>query len=1260
MPQRAVVFAVVAILLLLAGLFGWLFLADADPAALLHEDRAAATGQVSLASGDLATAATTGADPVVDGGRATVAGGFADTGVRGIVIDGKTGQPLGGVEVVAVKDEPSFEPLVARFRGLFQDGLMVDTRSRREELGRTVSNPDGTFELRGLPPGRVFLDGRSDGWFVRTPGTARLAKGEIHDGIELRASPGGRVRGVVLGADGAPARGASVSLRPGLNAFFGQLTERKYRWLDTVTDEFGRFDLPGVPTGDGYTLSASSPSIALEEVHGVGVRTAQVTEVTVRGHQGATIAGLVLDLQGQPVAGANVAMVYLDISRVLFSADGRAEPIATDADGRFRIERVAAGRVACIAAAADLAPSNIVELAVVDGGVYDDVELRLGEGAALSGVVVDDQDQPLAGAQVEVRPFERPDDPQFLKMALKVRRVVVVTGPDGRFTARGLTGEQLVVQASKSGYTTAVRFGVKLAEPDLKVQIQRGAVVHGRVQLADGTPLNRFRVETRSRPVPTAEEAAAGARGGRGATDGTSAPTWAGDGGDRPRGGMQMRFGGGGRGGMRTGTMQLAEGQTMMNQGMDGNWREVQDAQGAFQLTGIPPGRIRVRVRADGYLDPAEQEIDLKPGQRSDELAFTIGLGQIASGVVLDAATNLPVSDAQVTAYRARDREQRRSGFQVDIDPEDFDFLALSAATGRRSVVTDSKGRFTIGALEVGKYRFTARHPDLAKASAKDVEVKEGVPVETIEIRLDAGGGVEGAVTGLGMRPLPDALIVAFSIQAGTMRSSTTDRSGFYRIDGLPPGQYVVFKSRMDERADNIPLELMSNMRLKTVTVRQGKFTRLDIQDDAEDGVRVHGVVREGGNVVPRALVTLLGSDREGVLGMGVRANAAGMDGRYELIGIKPGNYVMQVSRFQGRPVQTTFEVEVPEGARDYAFDILLPTSEVAGRVIDSRGQPVAGIQVALGSDQSALGSADGLIGLIAQNGLGQARTDANGEFRMRSVAAGTYKITAGARNGPGGGRRRGGGGGNAGNEAATDGEPRKEHGEGSLDGVVVDGSTVVEGLVVVVPLAGKITGIVVDGSGAPVAGAEIAYSETSQKRKRAKGNPLLDLISAQSRPIRSGDDGRFEITGLTPGTYDLRVETEALQAGKKNDVVVVEDQTIDVTLSIVRGATLKLRATNVDKKRIPFAQLTLLDGAGKPVVNKVSTLTVMRRLMSGRDQVEDSGWYEFGSVPPDTYTAIIQEPGQPELRIVRTIRDGELVEWEVDVAAELAARDKK
>lgn len=1188
-----------------------------------------------VAEGDLVAAAADaiGANAVV---RDDVEDGRARTGVRGIVVDAKTGQPLGGIEVVAVKDQPSLAPLVDRFRGLFQQGMFVDTRAPRRELGRTISNPDGTFELTGLPPGRLFLDGVSDGWFVRTPASPRIAKGQIKEGIELRASPGGRLRGIVLGADGAPAPGANVSVRPGLNAFLAQLTDRQYRWLDTVADENGRFDIPGVPDGVGYTVSATAPSIALEEVHGVGIQAGQVTTLTIHGHQGARISGRVLDPFGEPKPGASIAMIYLDISRVLFSADGRVEPIVTNEEGYFELEHVGAGRVAVVAAATDVAPSNIVELAVVDGGVYDDLLLELGEGTAVAGMVVDDEDNPVVGAAVEMRPFERPNDPQFMKMMLKVRRVETTTDVNGRFVVKGMTGDQIVIQASKPGYTTAIASGYDLDDKDIVVKVQRGVTIRGKV-MAGEDAVKRFRVEARTREIPKdkdgnviAADASSGreqSRWGRGRGQG--------DGGGSPWGRRRAKR-----------TRQLPEGQTMGNRGMDGNWREIQSSDGTFKLTGIPPGRVRIRIRAEGYLEPETQMLDLGPAESSEDLVFEMVGGQPVSGRVVDEI-GVPVGDAQVTAYKKKDRSddsgRSRMSLNFSIDPEDFDFLAMS--TNRRSAMSNSKGEFTVAALEPGEYRFTARHPDMAKSSTKKIVVKAEIETPLVEITIDAGGAIEGAVTGLAMRPMPDAFMVALSLQAGSMRSGTTDKSGYYKIEGLPPGQYVVFKSRMDERADNIGLELMSNMRLKTVTVRRGKVVRLDVHDEGEDGVRVFGIVRENGVPVPRALITVMGSDRQGLLGMGIRANAANMEGRYELAGIKPGDYVMQVTRFQGQPVQTTFEIEVPEDVSDYAFDIDLPTSTITGRVIDTRGNPVKGVRVTLGSDDSGLAGADGLIGMIAANGLSNASTNDDGEFTMKSVAAGTYRLTAGSRMG---GRGRG---------RSRDADA-PQYGEASVEDVIIDGVSPRSDIVIQVPLAGKITGIVLDGSNMPVANAEIAFVAEKKNKRRKKGNPLLDLIGSQ-QPVRTGEDGRFEIPTLTPGTYSLRVESEALEAGKLDDVMVQEDLPTEVTLHVVTGATLRVRATNVSKKQIPFGNISLLDGRGKSIVSRVSTFQVMKRLMSSRDSVEDSGWYSFGSVPPDTYTVVLREDGQAEVRITRTIRDGEKVEWDIDVEAELAARER-
>ena len=76
-------------------------------------------------------------------------------------------------------------------------------------------------------------------------------------------------------------------------------------------------------------------------------------------------------------------------------------------------------------------------------------------------------------------------------------------------------------------------------------------------------------------------------------------------------------------------------------------------------------------------------------------------------------------------------------------------------------------------------------------------------------------------------------------------------------------------------------------------------------------------------------------------------------------------------------------------------------------------------------------------------------------------------------------------------------------------------------------------------------------------------------------------------------------MESEALEAGKLDDVVVQEDMPTEVTLRVVTGATLRVRATNVSKEQIPFGNISLLDGRGKAVVSRVSTFQVLKRLMS-------------------------------------------------------------
>ena len=213
--------------------------------------------------------------------------------------------------------------------------------------------------------------------------------------------------------------------------------------------------------------------------------------------------------------------------------------------------------------------------------------------------------------------------------------------------------------------------------------------------------------------------------------------------------------------------------------------------------------------------------------------------------------------------------------------------------------------------------------------------------------------------------------------------------------------------------------------------------------------------------------------------------------------------------------------------------------------------------------------------------------------------------------------------------------------------------------IVLTLPFAGRITGVVVDGSGNPVSGAELHFERDGVRASKDPTEEFVDLLGLQVRPEKSGSDGRFELTGITPGTYRVRADADGLAPGTAEDVLVAEEGVADVTIMVVVGATLRVRAQNIDGTKIPFASISVIDGSGKPLASKVSVMSVFKRMMGRKEKKEDTGWYEVGSVPPDTYTIVITEEGKPDLRVTREILDGETIEWDIDVSAELEAQGR-
>lgn len=163
-----------------------------------------------------------------------------------------------------------------------------------------LSDEGGRFYLRAVATGQ-WVGARKDG---RAPSALRFIEGRPGEllKVDLVLGAGGAgLRGMVLGPDGKPFDGATVSIRP----------------LDSIDglESYARVRLPATgPDGSFETLDLPSGRASVE-VRAAGCATWRVEQqlsefdtpsLTVRLVRGGSVAGVIRGLDGEPAAGATV------------------------------------------------------------------------------------------------------------------------------------------------------------------------------------------------------------------------------------------------------------------------------------------------------------------------------------------------------------------------------------------------------------------------------------------------------------------------------------------------------------------------------------------------------------------------------------------------------------------------------------------------------------------------------------------------------------------------------------------------------------------------------------------------------------------------------------------------------------------------------------------------------------------------------------------------------------------------------------------
>ncbi len=403
---------------------------------------------------------------------------------------------------------------------------------------------------------------------------------------------------------------------------------------------------------------------------------------------------------------------------------------------------------------------------------------------------------------------------------------------------------------------------------------------------------------------------------------------------------------------------------------------------------------------------------------------------------------------------------------------------------------------------------------------------------EVVEVKLSPAGVVRGRVVSkVDGRPVvgADVFVKKGGFPPSEVKDlvTTTDADGAFVLDRLPPRTLSLWISHVDH----------------TEALFEG-VEPLVAAEGAAPPARVDFVLGSGGRIEGRVLddegAVMAGTTMQLSAGfdfMSARTAVTDASGVYAFKNVPlDKTYRVSVGAFvPGRVGRSKSGVSVTEGGvTTIDFGTEGGGVAVTGLVLRS-GEPVANARVTIVSDDGG----DALV---------QERTDAGGRFTFPAIQPGRYQVTVARR--------------------------------GNVSTPLVVGAEAPPELTIELPTA-EVSGLVVDGDGAPVGGA---YVECERVGKGGAGN-LSRLSQAWAGKTVTRGDGVFRITGLGDDTYRVRAQAAGYGTVIGDDFVVTDGGSV-TGLRLRLGASCTVTGFVRNGAAVPIsgASLTILDGQGRPL----------------------------------------------------------------------------
>jgi hypothetical protein len=583
------------------------------------------------------------------------------------------------------------------------------------------------------------------------------------------------------------------------------------------------------------------------------------------------------------------------------------------------------------------------------------------------------------------------------------------------------------------------------------------------------------------------------------------------------------------------------------------------------------PAAASTAASAPADASQAKQPAGLEKAPAAAHIDRTIDPGRVDDPSVRSSVNaSAWVYDNELTGSVLNPQNQPLSGAQVSLSTAyELIFAGDPIDTSQdQTVRTDANGRFSFRNIEPrSKYKLTVKHKDYTLKEVTSVPVGESGPSEEPPILLAQGATLQGHVLDEAGNSVDGATLVldnlmndGMNIEPPDRMTATSDRSGAYAFANVPKGQRTL---------------TVSAAGYGTITLSGFNFTgdeRLPPRDvKLKVAEMIRGRVVCAGQGIPGANVQAIGfgGSTTQVSRVSTTTDTAGQFTFETLLSGTDYNLIASAKGYrfeQANRVKTGTDSVVIEAFKE---------ADVCGRVIDG----ASGAAVASFTCRMRTLNGPGMP--TSPTELVQAFNSPNGEFCMNGIPAGEYVI-----------------------EASAPGYAPSFSGTVSVTRGQSPNSSVIK-----LTHGGTLGGRIVDAAGNPVRGARI----TTHDKEWSDDDFSLMLgdalpSNATKADVRSGDDGRFLIPGLTPDTYQMHVRAAGYTRYIQNDISVIDGQETklgDIRLS--HGGSLRG---------------TLFDPSGKPLIGGMINVSPedSRPSVGYSQKSGDGGKFLIANIQPGRY----------------------------------------